>query len=409
MADMIGIAMYIAKRGMALLQFVISVYVIATVLSVKQEWLDNLPSNVKIYDIKHPDFWGPLHILVPKTSCSSKEVRRLQADSPTAERTFLSMGDVFADCDENEDPPCAVPRQLAGFEINCNSALTTYDAPDGTQNYFAAIFLSLKSSQGEETTSELISTTRNHLCNLMIVGLIVMSLQDLAKGMFGRNAELGYLMMVVQGNEEMAEMMYPKEKTWHELWAKSSGSKKTCGEKVVSFITSIPIKLCKQIKMLVVKFPAQAQKFLNQLALLSLFAVYADGGHFLMSYVPGVAYILNYVQLGFALLLVSLAACAVCAEGEGTAPCVMCCGPIYGCMQCIWFPLVTLPLLGYSFYMLNFLWATHEWGGNKMEGKEAMSISWPGTMDVMHGASIAVFDCNLAALFFDSFFAALDA
>jgi len=154
--------------------------------------------------------------------------------------------------------------------------------------------------------------------------------------------------------------------------------------------------------------------FIQQLSLLSLYAVYNSGDHLVMTTVFLTPFVLLAILHG---VVCGGVCCAGCAGGAVTynfisletlmgdraqkiAACFFC---LMCCFVCVLLPIVILPLIGYSIYNLNFLWQTNSMGGNVMEGKEFFTIDWPSTVDTLGSVSKAVVGANVCDLLLDSF------
>lgn len=354
-----------------------------------QEWPQKVEENSSVLVVRDPKFWGPVHLLVPATCKEVSHWNHELDDSRDAYNKALHMP-------ENEDPETAVRReqQVAPSATTTLAAKTTESTKAATKAATKADEKNKMSGKDqrnhqEEASEEDQMSDRNE--TVESERRLVFRQREL----FGQMSNPWFPKVKGCFNHSHKEKTFLGPTSWHRYFSMISLSAmvngKTTMEKliasrnnnqmylfwiliivfvlkyglkisdIVSFMCSHKYvqlwnggrtKIDKLLESMMIHGLAVVFTLAMQLTMCTNFLTFwNDEGFFTMSYIPG---------LGFVIFFISFVIISVYMVLDRWLQWMLKADNIYiwtfWAIWCVWMLLVTVPMLGYSVYVIQFVW-----------------------------------------------------
>lgn len=295
---------------------------LSAVHSLGLEWQREI-TDVDVYTIQDVRYWGPMTMLVPRNCSLLEELRKTKSPIDLNELPPLS--------DNNEAPMSwmgypIMPHSLAVDLVAVHRCNHTIDELDVTwsQYYWAAMF----------TASSGFGIDELHTSRLRFFWLFLFN---------------GLVVFYF-------ELMETSTKTYRAVTTTPQPDGMSCYAKIAVTVVKQAV--------------SKGQTILQQLMFVSLFVTYWHEDHYLMNYFPGRAYALQLIFVQIPLYMVQWATFMETAEVNPsnflehmvlqerlkTNPIIRFYETVYGAFGLLCCCPILLPLIGYSFYNLQFLW-----------------------------------------------------
>lgn len=408
---------FAGKVGMACM----CIWALQIVAKMKDQWMVEI-KDVDVYTIHMDEFWGPVHMLVPQ-KCKTMDELMAQADGGNSSRrnlvstessedfevsresSFLmkknsddkdkighdleapvvrDSGDIDLDGVNVDDiiqrnmftGHVILPKGMTRHEFvnliqlhKCGQSIEE-DDPTSSQNYWAMIFLAVSKNGNDDLAT--LQKCRSYMFWLLAIGmfidLIMQALIPVVQMVQKSVATPGTAMYTMIDEQEKAE------------------AARTCGDKVCMYVfLSLPMEAYKKLISMT-----------QQAACCALFVTYWHEDHYIMNYIPGMGFVYLYAFYPLMCCAGICGSAGAAMEGAGTAL-AGCCAVGLVCYMCFLIPCVLIPIFGWSFYNLNYLYQTNV--GGVMAGEQVFSVAFPSMMSAAGHASKCLIGANVVEMF----------
>jgi len=350
-------------------QVIIAFNVYKATLHMREEWPRKVEENSTVLVVSRPEFWGPVHLLVPATCKEVSQwngvldetrdewkklnsraadptmtsVRREQAigatttvaasskDSKTSKdaEKKTSAEDSKKESESGKNETKATERRLAfrprqlmanpwhpvatGCFNNTPHKVKTFSGPNVMNRYFSMITLSAMVTGGTTTVEKLIQSRVNNQKYLFWLLIFIFFLK------YGLKIS------------DIVSFM--------------------CSHKYVQLWNGGRTKIDKLLESMMIHGLAVVFTLAIQLTMCTNFLTFwNDEGFFTMSYIPGLGFVIFFVSFVFISVFMVLDRCMQWMV-RGTNCYIW----TFWCVWTVWMMLVTVPMIGYSIYVVQFV------------------------------------------------------